>query len=56
MYEGCGYDFEFLGLRSIQTNIDPTKASIVSYIDLPAISKTLSRYKIYAIPITIACN
>ena len=34
-YEGYGYDFEFLGLRSIQMNIEPIKASIGSYIDLP---------------------
>ena len=44
IYEGYGYDFEFLGLRSIQINIEPTKASIGSYIDLPPISKTLSQY------------
>ena len=36
IYEVYGYDFEFLGLRSIQINIEPTKASIGSYIDLPA--------------------
>ena len=35
IYEGYGYDFELLGLRSIQINIKPTKASIASYIDLP---------------------
>ena len=35
IYEGFGYDFELLGLRSIQINIEPTKASIGSYIDLP---------------------
>ena len=35
IYEGYGYDFEFLGLRSIQINIEPTKASIGSNIDLP---------------------
>ena len=35
IYEGYGYDFEILGLRSIQINIEPTKASIGSYIDLP---------------------
>ena len=44
IYEGNGYDFEILGLRSIQINIEPTKASIGSYIDLPLISKTLNRY------------
>ena len=35
IYEGYGYDFEFLGTRSNQLNIEPTKASIGSYIDLP---------------------
>ena len=35
IYEGYGYDFEFFGIRSIQLNIEPTKASIGSYIDLP---------------------
>ena len=35
IYEGYGFDFEFLGIRSIQLNIEPTKTSIVSYIDLP---------------------
>ena len=35
MYEGYSYDFEFLGIGSIQLNIEPTKASIGSYIDLP---------------------
>ena len=34
LYEGSGYDFEFLGLRSIQLNIEPTKASNGSYIEL----------------------
>ena len=34
-YEDYGYDLEFLGIRSIQLNIEPTKASIGSYIDLP---------------------
>ena len=34
-YEGYGYDFEFPGLRSIQIYIEPTKASVGSYIDLP---------------------
>ena len=40
IYEGYGYDFEFLGLRSIQINIETIKASIGSYIVLPPISKT----------------
>ena len=35
IYEGYGYDFEFLRVRSIQLNIEPTKAPIGSYIDLP---------------------
>ena len=34
IYEGYVYDFEFLGLRSIQIIFEPTKASIGSYIDL----------------------
>ena len=34
-YEVYGYDFEFLGIRSIQLNIEPTKASIGTHIDLP---------------------
>ena len=34
IYEDYGYDFEFLRLRSIQINIEPTKESIGSYIDL----------------------
>ena len=34
-YVGYGYDFDIPGLRSIQLNIEPTKASIGSYIDLP---------------------
>ena len=33
--EGHGHDFEFLGLRSLQLNIEPTKASTGSYIELP---------------------
>ena len=36
IYEGHGYHFEFLGIRSIQLNIEPTKASIGTHIDLPA--------------------
>ena len=40
IYEGYGYDFEFFGLRSIQINIEPTKASIDSYIGLPPDLKT----------------
>ena len=43
IYEGYSYDFEFLGLRSIQIHIGPTKAAIGSYIDLPPISKTLNQ-------------
>ena len=34
-YEGHGHDFEFLGLRRIHINFEPTKTSIGSYIDLP---------------------
>ena len=33
--EGYGYEFEFLGEGSIQINIEPTKASVGRYIDLP---------------------
>ena len=44
IYEGYGYDLEFLGLITIQINIETTKASIGSYIDLPPISKTLNQY------------
>ena len=36
IYEGYGYDFGFLGKRSIQLNIEPIKASIGTHIDLPA--------------------
>ena len=36
IYEGYGYDFEFLGIRSIQLNIEPTEASIGTHIDLQA--------------------
>ena len=35
LYEGYSCDFDFLGLRSIQINIEPTKASIGRYIDSP---------------------
>ena len=34
IYEGYGYDFDFLGLRSIQINIELTKAFIGNYNDL----------------------
>ena len=36
VYEGYGYDFEFLGIRSIQLSMEQTKASIGTHIDLPA--------------------
>ena len=51
IYEGYGYDFEFLGLRSIQLYIEPTKASIGTHIDLPADLKN----SIWILNIT-ACN
>ena len=35
IYEDYSYDSEFLRIRSIQLNIEQTKASIGSYIDLP---------------------
>ena len=44
IYEGYGYDFEFLGIRSIQLNIEPTKASIGSCIDLPPDLKNSKLY------------
>ena len=44
IYEGYGFDFEFLELRIIQINIDPFNASIGSYIDLPPILKILNQY------------
>ena len=50
LYEGYGYDFEFLGLRSIQLNIETTKASIGSFIDLPPelkISKSILNIRSY---------
>ena len=44
-YEDYGYDFECLGLRSIQINIEPDKASNGSYVDfLPPISRTLNQF------------
>ena len=60
IYEGFGYDFELLGLRSIQINIEPTKASIGSYIDLPPDLKNSisilnirnSKYNCLQLPIT----
>ena len=35
IHGGRGYDSEFLGLRSIQINIEPNTAKIGSYIDFP---------------------
>ena len=55
--EGFGYDFEFLGLRSIQIKIEPTKASIGSYIDLPPdLKNSKSIFNIRVIINTTACN
>ena len=34
-YEGYGYDYEFLGITDIQLNIERTKPSLESYIELP---------------------
>ena len=59
IYEGYSYDFEFLGLRSIQINIEPTKASIGSYIDLPPDLKNsksilnIRSYKYHCLQLTI---
>ena len=36
IYEGYGYDFEFLGIRSFQLKTEPIKASFGIHIDLPA--------------------
>ena len=58
IYKGYGYDFEFLGIRSIQINIEPTKASIGSYIDLPPDLKNtksilnIRSYKYYCLQLT----
>ena len=57
--EGYGYDFEFLGLRSIRINIERTKASIGNYIDLPPDLKNsksklnISSYKYNCLQLTI---
>ena len=59
LFEGYGHDFEFLGLRSIQINIEPTKASIGSYTDFPPDlknSKSISNirsYKYHCLQLTI---
>ena len=59
IYEGYDYDFEFLGIRSIQLNIEPTKASIDTHIDLPADLKNsksilnIRSYKYNCLQITI---
>ena len=58
-YECYGYDFEFLGIRSIQLNIEPTKASIGSYIDIPVDLKNsklilnIRKYKYNCLQLTI---
>ena len=58
-YEGYGYDFEFLGIRSIQLNIEPTKATIGAHIDLPADLKSsksildIRSYKYNCLQLTI---
>ena len=49
IYEDYGYGFEFLGLRSIQINIEPTKASTGCYTNLTPISRTLNQYLLYVI-------
>ena len=55
-YESYGYDFKFLGIRSIQLNIEPTKASIGTHIDLPADLKNSKSIVNLRIPNTTACN
>ena len=35
-YEGYGYDYEFIGITDMQINIQRTKPSLGSYIELPS--------------------
>ena len=42
-YEGYGYDYEFLGITDIQLNIERTKPSLVSYIELPPNLRTRTK-------------
>ena len=42
-YEGYGYDYEFLGITDIQLNIERTKPSLESYIELPPNLRTRTK-------------
>ena len=42
-YEGYGYDYEFLGITDIQLNIERTKPSLGSYIELPPNLRTRTK-------------
>ena len=42
-YEGYGYDYEFLAITDIQLNIERTKPSLGSYIELPPNLKTRTK-------------
>ena len=42
-YEGYGYDYEFLGITDIQLNIERTKPSLRSYIEIPLNLRTRRR-------------
>ena len=43
IYEGYGYDYEFLGITDIQLNIERTKPSLGSYIELPPNLRTRTK-------------
>ena len=42
-YEGYGYDYEFLGITDIQLNIEKTKRSLGSYVELPPTLRTRTK-------------
>ena len=42
-YEGYDYDYEFLGIADIQLNIERTKPSLGSYIELPPNLRTRTK-------------
>ena len=42
-YEGYGYDYEFLGITDIQLNIERSKPSLGSYIELPPTLRTRTK-------------
>ena len=43
LYEGYGYDYEFLGISDMQLNIERTKPSLGSYTELPARSRSKTK-------------